>query len=119
MESAQNPAISITRHQDHKYSKAVHSSRSYLTSVAVAPEKLYSLEKAKLEERVTFSDILWNSWRTPRPIPELPNLPELARFFANQEWNFLENLDETVNLALRSELEVKGDGKSREVILPI
>jgi len=47
VEPTQKPAISITRHQDYKHSKAVHSSRSYLTTIAVELEKLYALEKAK------------------------------------------------------------------------
>ena len=39
VEPAENPAISITRYQDYKHSKAVHSSRSYLTTIAVELEK--------------------------------------------------------------------------------
>jgi hypothetical protein len=119
VEPTQKPAISITRHQDYKHSKAVHSSRSYLTTIAVELEKLYALEKAKPNEPATFGDILWNSWRTPQPAPKLPNLPELGRYFTNQEWTFLEDLNNTVNPALHSELDVGIDGKTREVVLPI
>lgn len=60
-----------------------------------------------------------NSWRTHQPAPKLPNLPELGRYFTNQEWTFLEDLNNTVNPALHSELEVGIDGKTREVVLPI
>ena len=74
VEPTQKPAISITRHQDYKHSKAVHSSRSYLTTIAVELEKLYALEKAKPNEPATFGDILWNSWRTPQPASKLPLL---------------------------------------------
>jgi hypothetical protein len=119
VEPTQKPAISITRHQDYKHSKAVHSSRSYLRTIAVELEKLYALEKAKPNEPPTFGDILWNSWRTPQPAPKLPNLPELGRYFTNQEWSFLEDLNNTVNPALHSELDVGIDGKTREVVLPI
>jgi hypothetical protein len=41
VESAETPIISITRHQNYKHSKAVHSSRSYLTSIAVESYKIY------------------------------------------------------------------------------
>ena len=74
------------------------------------------MEKAKPNEPATFGDILWNSWRTPQPAPKLPNLPELGRYFANQEWTFLEDLNKTVHPTLHSELDVGIDGKTREVI---
>jgi hypothetical protein len=54
-----------------------------------------------------------------QPAPKLPNLPELGRYFTNQEWTFLEDLNNTVNPALHSELDVGIDGKPREVVLPI
>ena len=119
VDPTQKPAISITRHQDYKHSKAVHSSRSYLTTIAVELEKLYVLEKAKPDEPATFGDILWNSRRIPQPAPKLPNLPELGRYFTKQEWTFLKDLNNTVNPALHSELDVGIDGKTREVVLPI
>ena len=119
VESPIRVAISSSRHQDYKHSKAVHSSRSYLTTIAVELEKLYSLEKAKPNEPATFGDILWNSWRNPQPVPKLPNLPEIRRYFTNQEWTFLEDLNNTVNPALHSELDFGIDGETREVVLPI
>ena len=88
-------------------------------AIAVELEKLYVLEKAKPDEPATFGDILWNSWRTPQPAPKLPYLPEVGRFFTNQEWTFLEDLNNTVNPVLHSELDVGIDGKTREVVLPI
>ena len=119
VEAPLRPAISSIRHQEYKHSKAVHSSRSYLTTIAVELEKLYALEKAKPNEPATFGDILWNSWRTPQPAPKLPNLPEIGRYFTNQEWTFLEDLNNTVNPALHSELDFGIDGETREVVLPI
>jgi hypothetical protein len=115
----QKPVISSTRHQDYKHSKAVHSSRSYLTSIAVELESMYTLEKANPKVPATFGDIIWNSWRTPKPIPKLSNLPDLKNYFTNQEWIFLEDLNNIVNPALHSELDLGIDGKSKEVILPI
>ena len=113
------PAISSSRHQEYKHSKAVYSSRSYLTTIAAELEKLYALEKAKPNEPATFGDILWNSWRNPQPAPKLPNLLEIGRYFTNQEWTFLEDLNNTVNPALHSELDLGIDGRTREVVLPI
>jgi hypothetical protein len=116
---SQRPIISSSRHQDYKHSKAVHSSRSYLTSIAVELEKMYTIEKANAKEPATFGDIIWNSWRTPKPIPKLSNLPDLKKYFTHQEWIFLEDLNNIVNPALHSELDFGIDGKSKEVILPI
>ena len=77
------------------------------------------MEKIKPNEPATFGDILWNSWRTPEPDPKLPKLPEIGRYFTNQELTFLEDLNNTVNPALHSELDFGIDGKTREVVLPI
>ena len=118
VEAPLRPAISSSRHQDYKHSKAIHSSRSYLTSIAVELEKLYALEKLKPNEPATFGDVLWNRMRR-QPAPKLPNLPEIGRYFTNQEWTFLEDLNNTVNPALQSELDFGIDGRTREVVLPI
>ena len=117
-ESPVRPAISSSRHQEYKHSKAVHSSRSYLTSIAVELEKLYSLEKLKPNEPATFGDVLWNAMRR-QPAPKLPNMPLLKEYFTPQEWSNLNQLNNEVNPELHAELVSLADGESKEVILPL
>ena len=118
VESPIRVAISSSRHQDYKHSKAIHSCRSYLTSIAVELEKLYSLEKLKPNEPATFGDILWNAMRR-QPAPKLPNIPLLKEYFTAQEWSNLQQLNNEVNPELHAELVTLIDGESKEVILPI
>jgi hypothetical protein len=117
VESVSRQAISSTRHQDYKHSKAIHSSRSYLTSIAVELEKLYELEKLKPNEPATFGDVLWNKKKQPKP--KADHLPELKNFFYEPEWKNLIILNDLVNPELHAILPTLLDGKSKEVILPI
>ena len=117
VEAPLRPAISSIRHQDYKHSKAVHSSRSYLTSIAVELEKLYSLEKLQPNEPATFGDILWNRKKDPRPT--VVNMPLLKEYFTAQEWSNLQLLNNVVNPEIHAELVTLFDGESKEVILPL
>jgi hypothetical protein len=120
---AEKPAISSTRHQDYKHSKAVHSSRSYLTSIAVELDKIYPIpgRKSKGKRYVTIGDVFEEAYEAnPEPKPQFKNrYRRLNDFYTTDEWNILEELNDAVNPKLHSVLEVLDDGHSKEVILPI
>ena len=98
----------------HSQSKTINTCRAYLTSVAVELEKLYDLEKTGNYQIATFHEIKWNRSRNPpRKTGNGENsIPDMANFFNQQEWQFLENLDKQVNPAFYTELETEVDGKS-------
>ena len=113
----QPPQISSSRRQDYKHSKAVYSSRSYLTSIAVQLGELYVIEK--VEERkndpATFADILYNKSRNPTPIH--PHTTPLFQMLSKYQWKILYHLNEMVNGHLHLELEeVNGQ---KQVVLPM
>jgi hypothetical protein len=115
--------ISSTRHQDYKHSKAVHSSRSYLTSIAVELDKIYPIpgRKSKGKRYVTIGDIFEEAYDTnPEPKLHFKNsYPRLNDFYTAEEWNILEELNRDVNPHLHQALPVLLDGLSKEVILLI
>ena len=119
----QKPTISSTRHQDYKHSKAVHSSRSYLTSIAVELEKIYLIScYMDKRKKITFGHILEEAYHVnPEPKPELRNryMKKLNDFYSAKEWNILEELNDSVNPKLHEALAYGLDGKTKEVILPI
>ena len=123
VEPTQKPAISITRHQDYKHSKAVHSSRSYLTTIAVELDKIYPItgRKSKGKRYVTIGDIFEEAYDSnPEPKVQFRNrYPRLNDLYTTYEWNVLEDLNNTVNPKLHSVLPVLFDGVSKEVIVPI
>ncbi|KAK5666833.1 hypothetical protein QVD99_006472 [Batrachochytrium dendrobatidis] len=123
VEAAEKPAISITRHQDYKHSKAVHSSRSYLTTIAVELDKIYPIPgcKSKGKRCVTIDDVFEKAYEAnPEPKPQFKNrYKRLNDFYTTDEWNILEELNNAVNPKLHSVLPVLFDGHSKEVILPI
>jgi hypothetical protein len=59
VEAAGKPLISSTRHQDYKHNIAIHSSRSYLTSIAIELDKIYPItgRKSKGKRYLTIGDI--------------------------------------------------------------
>lgn len=123
VESTEKLAVSITRHQNYKHSKAVHSSRSYLTSIAVELDKIYpiSVRKSKAKRYVTIGDVLGEAYET-NPEPKSPfksRYKRLNDFYTIDEWNILEELNTAVTPKLHSVLEVLLDGHSKEAILPI
>jgi hypothetical protein len=117
VEIAEKPSISSSRHQEYKHSKAIHSSRSYLTSIAVALEELYDIQKIPERQNIpaTFGDILWNKSRNPQP--KSPHSKPLHQMFLKNQWQLLYNLNEAVNGHLHMELETVNGSKC--VILPI
>jgi hypothetical protein len=119
----EKPLISSTRHQDYKHSKAVHSSRSYLTTIAVELDKIYPItgRTTKGKRYVTIGDVFEEAYNTnPEPKPQFLNrYKRLNDFYTTDEWNVLEDLNNTVNPKLHSELDVGIDGKTRWVVLPI
>ncbi|KAK6092411.1 hypothetical protein MT418_007353 [Batrachochytrium dendrobatidis] len=123
VEAAEKPAISITRHQDYKHSKAVHSSRSYLTTIAVELDKIYPIPgcKSKGKRCVTIDDVFEKAYEAnPEPKPQFKNrYKRLNDFYTTDEWNILEELNNAVNPKLHSVLPVLFDGHFKEVILPI
>ena len=123
VETTQKPAISITRHQDYKHSKAVHSSRSYLTTIAVELDKIYPItgRKSKGKRYVTIGDIFEEAYDSnPEPKVQFRNrYPRLNDLYTTDEWNVLEDLNNTVDPKLHSVLPVLFYGVSKEVIVPI
>ena len=123
VESSQNPSISVSRHQDYKHSKAVHSSRSYLTSIAVELDHIYPIpgRTSKGIRYVTIGDIFHEaSENNPEPKPEFRNTYKrrLNDFFLGDEWKVLKKLNDIVNPDLHLVLPFLLDGR-KEVILPI
>ena len=118
MGPATKPAISSTRHSDYKHSKAVHSSRSYLTSIALALEELYHIQKHswREEDPPTFGDIIWNKRRNPPPKLSNHTIP-LKEMLTEKQWNLLIELNKEVNGHLHFPLsDVNG---TKTVILPL
>ena len=118
----QKPTISSSRH--YKQAKAVRSSRSYLTSIAVELDQIYPItaQKFKGKRRITFGDIVNEAYEVnPEPKPELRNryTKKLNDFYTETEWNILEELNDNVNPKLHEALTYGLDGKTKEVILPI
>ena len=95
--------ISSTRHQYYKQSKAFVSSRNYLTSIALELDKIYPIIKEKSakgnDKPVTFDTIINNAYSSnPDPKPQFKNFyKKLNSHFTDDEWNYLEALNETVN----------------------
>jgi hypothetical protein len=102
VEVAGKPLISSTRHQDYKHSKAVHSSRSYLTSIAVELDKIYPIpgRTTKGKRYVSIGDVFEEAYKTnPEPYPHFKNsYPVLNDFYTTDEWNILEELHEIMDL---------------------
>ena len=123
MEISQKPLISSSRHQDYKHSKAIQSSRSYLTSIAVELDKIYPIpgRKSKGKRYVTIGDVFEEAYQNnPEPKPQFSNLYKpLAKFFNTDEWDLLEGLNVDVNPQLHQVLPTQNDGVTKEVILPI
>ncbi len=122
------PSISMTTHKDYKHSKAVHSSRSFLTSVAVEIHKVYPITNFvpseswhKNQKRITIANIFQEKYTVnPKPRPEFASQYKLKDFFTDIEWKELERLNDLVNPELHEgELDVGIDGESKMVILPI
>jgi hypothetical protein len=119
----EKPLISSTRHHDYKHSKAVYSSRSYLTSIAVELDKIYPItgRTTKGKRYVTIGDVFEEAYNTnPEPKPQFLNrYKRLNDFYTTDEWNLLEELNSDVNPHLHQALPVLLDGLSKEVILLI
>ena len=119
---AVKPVISMTRRQDYKQSKAIHSSRSFLTSISLELDKIYPLVKEKshsgIDKPVTFGTILNNAYyQNPDPLPIFKNnFKKLKLHFTDPEWNYLETLHETVNGQLHLPLDPENELKY--LILP-
>lgn len=54
------PAISSSRHVDYKYSKSLHSSRSFLTNIAIEMEAVFPIKKLRPSFPAKIDDILSN-----------------------------------------------------------
>jgi hypothetical protein len=118
------PTISARRHMDYKHSKAIHSSRTFLTSIAVELSKIYRIScfsSGPKNRIVTFGHITQEAYgENPEPMPAFKNkYSRLNNFFTVHEWNTLEDLNDCVNPQLHSTLPVGTDGKTKELILPI
>jgi hypothetical protein len=125
VETTQKPSISTIRHRDYKHSKALHSSRSFLTSIAVELQKIYPIPVQTLKQKkrtVTFGNVICEAYETnPEPKPEFRNKVKnrLNNFFTVDEWNILEELNNCVNPEMHNVLAFLNDRISKEVILPI
>ena len=119
---AEKPAISSSRH--YKYSKAIHSSRSYLTSIAVELDQIYPIpdRKSKGKRYVTIGDIFEEAYENnPEPKPQFKNrYQRLNDFFTIPEWDLLEELNNDINPHLH-QVQVLPEllGGHKEVILPV
>jgi hypothetical protein len=113
------PAISTTKLNDYKRSKAAHSSRSYLTSIAFALDKIYPIPVQK-SRPITFGDILHQMHQTnPHPKKGVTvTRKRLRNFLDGYEWELLAALNTIVNSRLHSELSVAENDHSRQLILP-
>ena len=63
VDAHEKPAISISRSRDNRI-KAVHSSRSYLTTIAVELDKIYPIRgrKSNGKRYVTIGDVNLNEY---------------------------------------------------------
>lgn len=122
VEIVQSPTISSSRHQNYKHSKAIHSSRSYLTSMALELDKIYPIVRGEnlsgKEKPLTFGTILGNAKnQNPDPHPQFRDrFKKLKENFTADEWAILEALHQAVNGHLHLPLD---PGESvKNLILP-
>ncbi len=94
-----------------------------MTTIAVELDKIYPItgRTTKGKRYVTIGDVFEEAYNTnPEPKPQFLNrYKRLNDFYTTDEWNVLEDLNNTVNPKLHSELDVGIDGKTRVVVLPI
>lgn len=98
VEPVQKPEISSTTH--YKQSKAVTSSRSFLTSIALELAKIYPIANDRTptgkERPLTFGTILYNAYQH-NPDPLRNKFKRLNDHFTDDEWDFLDALNDAIN----------------------
>ncbi len=103
VELVQKSTTSTPRRQVHNHDKALTSSRSFLTSIALELAKIYPIVKERSptgkEKPLTFGTILHNaSQHNPDPLPLFQNtFNTLNDFFTVDEWDFLDALNDAAN----------------------
>jgi len=110
------------RYQDYKQSKALHSSRSYLNSIAIELARIYKIPYRKIKKNaayVTIGDIFHHAYT----VKTLPSAGErqviLNDYYTYEEWDALELMNDVVNPELHAKLPEGYVEGTKELVLPV
>jgi hypothetical protein len=108
------------RHYDYKQSKALHSSRSFLTSIAIELARIYEIpyrESKRHEDYITIGTIFHQKDRLRTLAGRRQVI--LKDYFSCDEWDVLVQMNDVVNPELHAKLQEGYIEGTKELILPV
>lgn len=123
MNNLDNPTtISNVRHQDYKQSKVIHSSRSFLNSLAIELARIYRIpyrECRKHADYITIGDIFHHAYTiNPLPIAGEKQV-NLNDYYTADELDALELMNDIVYPNLHTKLTEGYVEGTKELVLPV